>query len=518
MLDELRRLQVFYVNVGGGEPMIRRDFFQLVEYAVDHGIGVKFSTNGTYLDAAAARRLAAMDYLDVQISLDGVDAATNDARARCRLVRRRPAGDGPPRRRRLRAVQDLGRRHPPQRRPARRLQGARRLVRRPAAGHPAAPVGTRRRLVARAAPDERPAAADLPLAARSRRRRADRRLLLPPQRARRAAARAEHVRGGAGGLPDRPDRRRVRLPVRHPRRVPRRVGARRRRVHRDLARRASCSASCASPQSAGACASCGSYDACQGGCMAAKFFTGLPLDGPDPECVTATARRSSPASAPAWRRSPARRWTTPAPSASSAADPVEYVMPGCGAPRTRQRLSRRMRLLEPLALGAAHGAQPDRCSGPTSPTSATTTAASRVATSPTTSGGPAAAAARSSSRAPASTTPTGRTSGHRWPRAPNPAGRRSSPPAVPTARSCWPSLDHAGGQGSSAYSQAPLWAPSRVPEVAHARGAEVDGGRRHRGRRRRVRRGGHRRPRPRAATASRSTPASTASSASSCPG
>jgi mycofactocin radical SAM maturase len=39
------------------------------------------------------------------------------------------------------------------------------------------------------------------------------------------------------------------------------------------------------PGSAGACASCGSYDACQGGCMAAKFFTGLPLDGPDPECV-----------------------------------------------------------------------------------------------------------------------------------------------------------------------------------------------------------------------------------------
>ena len=39
------------------------------------------------------------------------------------------------------------------------------------------------------------------------------------------------------------------------------------------------------PQSGGACASCGMYDACRGGCMAAKFFTGLPLDGPDPECV-----------------------------------------------------------------------------------------------------------------------------------------------------------------------------------------------------------------------------------------
>ena len=39
------------------------------------------------------------------------------------------------------------------------------------------------------------------------------------------------------------------------------------------------------PQTGGACSSCLHYDSCQGGCMAAKFFTGLPLDGPDPECV-----------------------------------------------------------------------------------------------------------------------------------------------------------------------------------------------------------------------------------------
>jgi len=39
------------------------------------------------------------------------------------------------------------------------------------------------------------------------------------------------------------------------------------------------------PQTGGACRSCMHYDSCQGGCMAAKFFTGLPLDGPDPECV-----------------------------------------------------------------------------------------------------------------------------------------------------------------------------------------------------------------------------------------
>jgi mycofactocin radical SAM maturase len=39
------------------------------------------------------------------------------------------------------------------------------------------------------------------------------------------------------------------------------------------------------PQSSGACTSCQFFDSCRGGCMAAKFFTGLPLDGPDPECV-----------------------------------------------------------------------------------------------------------------------------------------------------------------------------------------------------------------------------------------
>jgi hypothetical protein len=60
------------------------------------------------------------------------------------------------------------------------------------------------------------------------------------------------------------------------------------------------------PAAAGACASCGSYDACQGGCMAAKFFTGIPLDGPDPECVeghgeellAAVATGSAPRPAP----------------------------------------------------------------------------------------------------------------------------------------------------------------------------------------------------------------------------
>src|SRR6516225_12478971 len=79
VVDELAAMQVFYVNIGGGEPMLRPDFFDLVGYAVDRGVGVKFSTNGTRITPARARRLAAMEYLDVQVSIDGATAATNDA-------------------------------------------------------------------------------------------------------------------------------------------------------------------------------------------------------------------------------------------------------------------------------------------------------------------------------------------------------------------------------------------------------------------------------------------------------
>jgi len=79
VLDELAALQVFYINIGGGEPMIRRDFFEIVEHSIANNIGVKFSTNGAFIDKKNAERLAAMDYLDIQISLDGTDAVTNDA-------------------------------------------------------------------------------------------------------------------------------------------------------------------------------------------------------------------------------------------------------------------------------------------------------------------------------------------------------------------------------------------------------------------------------------------------------
>ena len=66
-----------------------------------------------------------------------------------------------------------------------------------------------------------------------------------------------------------------------------------------------------SPQAAGACAACGSYDACQGGCMAAKFFAGLPLAGPDPECVWGHGERALVGAATAPSPGPGHSRTVP---------------------------------------------------------------------------------------------------------------------------------------------------------------------------------------------------------------
>ncbi len=177
VLDELRELQVFYINIGGGEPMIRRDFFELVEYAIDPAAAAAARHRREVLDQRHLHRRRQRS----PPGRDGLPRHPDQPRrhrrrhqrrgARRGLVRHRPTSDGQPGCRRLRPVQDQRRRHPPQRRPARRVQGTRRLVRRPAAHHPSATEWARRRHVARPAPDQRPAAADLRLAAGQGRRR-----------------------------------------------------------------------------------------------------------------------------------------------------------------------------------------------------------------------------------------------------------------------------------------------------------------------------------------------------------
>ncbi len=56
----------------GGEPLIRRDLFELAEYARGLGLRVALSTNGTLLTREAADRLKSLGFAEAGISLDGV--------------------------------------------------------------------------------------------------------------------------------------------------------------------------------------------------------------------------------------------------------------------------------------------------------------------------------------------------------------------------------------------------------------------------------------------------------------
>ena len=285
VIDQLRELQVFYVNIGGGEPMIRRDFFDIVNYAVNSGVGVKFSTNGAYIDAARAAQLSAMDYLDIQLSLDGADAATNDAvrgEGSYATVRRAmdhlaAANFGP-----FKVSVVVTRHNVSQLDRFKALTdsyGAQlRVTRLRPAGrgadtwhelHPTADqqVEVYRWLLANGedvltgdsffhlnALGESLPGLNLCGAGRVV-------CLIDPVGDVYACPFVIHEEFRAGSVRDEGGFGRVWR-------------------HSELFR------SLREPDNPGACASCGSYDACQGGCMAAKFFTGLPLDGPDPECVT----------------------------------------------------------------------------------------------------------------------------------------------------------------------------------------------------------------------------------------
>ncbi|CAB4647005.1 unannotated protein [freshwater metagenome] len=284
VLDELRDLQVFYINIGGGEPMIRRDFFEIIEHSIANGIGVKFSTNGAFIDKKNAERLAAMDYLDIQISLDGVDAATNDAvrgegshaTAIRAMENLRDAGFGPFK------ISVVVTRHNVD-----QLDGFKAL---------ADSFGAQLR-VTRLRPSGRGADSWNDLHPTNAQQRqiynwllAHGENVLTGDSFFHLNALGESLPGlnmcGAGRVVCLID------PIGDVYACPFVIHDQFKAGNvldtggfSKVWKESDLFTELREPQSAGACASCGAYDACQGGCMAAKFFTGLPLDGPDPECV-----------------------------------------------------------------------------------------------------------------------------------------------------------------------------------------------------------------------------------------
>jgi mycofactocin biosynthetic radical S-adenosylmethionine protein MftC len=284
VIQELQKMQVFYVNIGGGEPTIRPDFWHLLDYAVAHQVGVKFSTNGTRLSPKRAQKLAATDYVDVQISLDGATADVNDA------VRGKGSFDA--------AIQALANLADAGFQDAKVSVVCTRhnISQLDAFAGIAEQYGATLRLT-RLRPSGRGAKVwdelhPLPEQQRQLHKwlldHGDR--VLTGDSFFHLSAFGESLPGlnlcGAGRIVCLID------PVGD-------VYACPFSIHEDFRagnvvtngsfnavwQTSPLFASLRAPRTGGACSSCSQYDSCRGGCLAAKFFTGLPLDGPDPECV-----------------------------------------------------------------------------------------------------------------------------------------------------------------------------------------------------------------------------------------
>lgn len=77
LVDQLVELGVLDLGISGGEPLLRRDLFAVIDHARLRGLTVGVGSNGTTLTAANARRLADCGIGRWQVSLDGI-GATHD--------------------------------------------------------------------------------------------------------------------------------------------------------------------------------------------------------------------------------------------------------------------------------------------------------------------------------------------------------------------------------------------------------------------------------------------------------
>jgi radical SAM protein with 4Fe4S-binding SPASM domain len=69
LIDEFADFEVGQLILSGGEPMIRKDFFDIAEYAASKNIMIQVATNGTLIDEDVAEKLANIG-ARAQVSLD----------------------------------------------------------------------------------------------------------------------------------------------------------------------------------------------------------------------------------------------------------------------------------------------------------------------------------------------------------------------------------------------------------------------------------------------------------------
>jgi radical SAM protein with 4Fe4S-binding SPASM domain len=79
IIDQLDENNVSALAFSGGEPLMRKDFFEVARYAHDKGMYVSIATNGTLLTAEVLNRLKNCGIGYAEISLDGATKETHDS-------------------------------------------------------------------------------------------------------------------------------------------------------------------------------------------------------------------------------------------------------------------------------------------------------------------------------------------------------------------------------------------------------------------------------------------------------
>jgi heme b synthase len=79
LLDEIAAFSKPVIILTGGEPLLRKDIFEIAAYGDSKGLRMVMATNGTLVDDATAAKIRDAGIRRVSISLDGVDAERHDA-------------------------------------------------------------------------------------------------------------------------------------------------------------------------------------------------------------------------------------------------------------------------------------------------------------------------------------------------------------------------------------------------------------------------------------------------------
>ncbi|MHC4270750.1 MAG: radical SAM protein [Planctomycetota bacterium] len=80
ILDDLAQFGVPSVLFSGGEPLMRHDLFELIEYAGEKGLRTVISTNGTLITSDVAMKIKERGVSYVGISLDGIGPINDEFR------------------------------------------------------------------------------------------------------------------------------------------------------------------------------------------------------------------------------------------------------------------------------------------------------------------------------------------------------------------------------------------------------------------------------------------------------